>query len=483
MEKNFATTSPFGRTHRTVGRLARLGAVIALVLVGIGGSSIAHADSNETSITDPNVGVNASFTVGELNACYILPSTSVKCWGYNAEGQVGDGTFVDATTPKDVVGLTDVKALTIAMQGCALTNAGVVKCWGTSKGNGTSNNSATPVEVTGFSAPVSAISSGANTVCAVLSTGGVECWGSNWWGQLGNGTQTDSLTPVPVTGLSSGVVSVSVGDYHTCALLSTGGVKCWGHGPSGQLGDNSNSSTRRLTPVQVTGLTSGVSAISAGMEHTCALLTTGAVKCWGRGDDGQIGDGANGSFLTPTQVTGLTSGVTSISTGSRHTCARLSTGTVKCWGNNGDGQLGDGTTTNSNIPVVVSGLEIGAKAVTAGAGQTCVILGDYDIRCFGANYYGGLGDGTQNSSSVPVKVQSLAPVVTTTTSTIAATSTTIKRISSSNKSRSLPSAGSHNNTSIAVAMTLLIAGFVILAGRRHVLQRTSSDQSRIDEKS
>jgi alpha-tubulin suppressor-like RCC1 family protein len=246
MKKNSIITSLANGTRLFAGRSARLAAGLALVLATVAGSSIAYADSNETSVSDPNVVVNASFSVGDYNACYILPSTSVKCWGYNNRGAVGDGTFVDATTPKDVVGLTNVKAVSSAKQTCALTISNEVKCWGTSKGNGTSSHSSTPVLVTGFSATVTALASGGNTVCAVLSTGALECWGSNWWGQIGDGTQTDSLTPVQVSGLSSGVLSASIGDSHACALLTTGAVKCWGQGPRGQLGDNSNSSTARL---------------------------------------------------------------------------------------------------------------------------------------------------------------------------------------------------------------------------------------------
>lgn len=450
MTKNLRIGTEARREMKSSFRPTRLVACLSILLVSIGGSSIAHADSNETSNSDPNVGVSASVTVGDLNACYVLPTKTVKCWGYNANGSVGDGTFKDATTPKNVVNLKNVKALAIAKQGCALTTTGIVKCWGTSKGNGTASDLATPTQVSGFSASVTAISSGGNTVCALLSTGGVECWGSNWWGQLGNGTQTDSLTPVPVTGLSSGVISVSVGESHACALLATGAVQCWGHGPSGQLGDNSNSSTRRLTPVQVTGLTSGVVAISAGGEHTCALLATGAVQCWGRGDTGQVGDGTNGSQLVPTQVVGLTSGVTSISAGGSHTCARLATGAAMCWGRNADGELGDGTTTDSNVPVAVTGLEKGVKAVTVGDGQTCVILATYDIRCFGANYYGGLGDGTQKSSSVPVKVKSLAIATT------------------KSKAASLPATGAQTNTGAAAGLAFMGIGFFILVVQRRL---------------
>jgi len=190
--------------------------------------------------------------------------------------------------------------------------------------------------------------------CALLSTGAVKCWGNNGNGQIGDNSQIQRLTPVAVSGLSSGVTAISAGYQHTCALLSTGAVKCWGYNGNGQLGDNSQ--TQRLTPVDVSGLSSGVTAISAGIYHTCALLSTGAVKCWGYNVYGQLGDNSQTNRLTPVDVSGLSSGVTAISAGYLHTCAVLSTGAVKCWGYNAYGQIGDNSQTQRLTPVAVSGI-------------------------------------------------------------------------------------------------------------------------------
>ena len=197
-------------------------------------------------------------------------------------------------------------------------------------------------------------SAGLYHTCALLSTGAVKCWGYNQYGQLGDNSQTQRLTPVDVSGLSSGVTAISAGIYHTCALLSTGAVKCWGYNVYGQLGDNSK--TQRLTPVDVSGLSSGVTAISASGYHTCALLSTGAVKCWGYNPYGQLGDNSQTNRLTPVDVSGLSSGVTEISASFFHTCALLSTGAVKCWGGNNFGQLGDNSQTQRLTPVAVSGI-------------------------------------------------------------------------------------------------------------------------------
>ena len=247
------------------------------------------------------------------------------------------------------------------------------------------------------------VAAGDSHNCALLATGGVKCWGSNVNGRLGDGTTTDRYTPVHVTGLATGITAVSAGGYHSCALTSTGGVKCWGSNSKGQLGDDSL--TDSSIPVDVTGLSSGVSAIDTDLIHSCALLATGGVKCWGNNRTGQLGNGSTSNSSIPVDVTGLSSGVSAIGTGDSHTCAILAIGSgVKCWGRNNEGQLGDGTTTQSLTTVVVSRLYSGATNIAVGSNHSCALLATGGIKCWGDNYAGQLGNGSTSNSSTPVAV-------------------------------------------------------------------------------
>src|SRR2546426_6866748 len=185
--------------------------------------------------------------------------------------------------------------------------------------------------------------------CAITRGGALQCWGDNANGQLGDGTTTGSARPVAVKGLAAGVTAIAAGDRYTCALTTPGGVSCWGYNEFGQLGNGTTSDS--ASPVDVTGLASGISAIAARGEHTCALTVAGGVKCWGADINGQLGDGTTTNSPTPVDVVGLATGITAIATGGEHTCALTTDGAVKCWGWNAAGQLGDGTTTDRSSPV------------------------------------------------------------------------------------------------------------------------------------
>jgi alpha-tubulin suppressor-like RCC1 family protein len=355
-----------------------------------------------------------AIAAGELHTCALTNGGGVKCWGDNGVGQLGDRTTTQRHTPVAAFGLASgVSTLAAgAEHTCALTSAGGVKCWGDNEsgelGDETTIDRYSPVAVSGLGSGVAAVSVGGAHTCALTSGGGVICLGGNDFGQLGDGTTTERHVPVAVSGFASGAAALAAGSGHTCALTSAGGVKCWGDNGSGQLGDGTT--TERHTPVAVSGLASGVAAISAGDFHTCALTSAGGVKCWGRNADGQLGDGTTTERHTPVAVSGLASGVAAVSVGGAHTCALTIAGGVKCWGGNGDGRLGDGTTTQRHTPVDVSGLASGVAALATGGAHTCALTIAGGVKCWGDNGFGQLGDGTTTERHRPVEVLGAPPL-------------------------------------------------------------------------
>ena len=337
-----------------------------------------------------------AITSNYANSCAITSAGGVQCWG---NGQ---------SIPTSVSGLNSGVVSTALgdLYTCALTSAGGVFCWGYNSngqlGDNTTVNKLTPVAVSGLSSGVVAITAGYSHSCALTSAGGVQCWGGNGVGQLGDGGSVDRKTPVVVYGLSSGVVAIAAGDNYTCALTSAGGVKCWGSNSSGQLGDNTTVS--KSVPVTVSGLSSGVVAITAGSGHSCALTSVGGVKCWGFNFSGQLGDNTTVNKLTPVAVSGLSSGVVAVEAGGFYTCALTSAGGLQCWGRNGFGQLGDNSAVNKLTPVAVSGLSSGVVAVTAGDSHTCALTTAGVTKCWGLNDSGQLGNDSLVNKLTPVNV-------------------------------------------------------------------------------
>lgn len=350
--------------------------------------------------------------VGDMHACALTLDGAVKCWGMNEFGPLGNGTTTNSLLPVDVTGLAN-EAIAIAALGegtCALTAQGDVKCWGYDGGFGLlgSNHepswqsSLVPVTIGGLGQGVEAITSGRFHVCALTTLGGVKCWGSNSYGQLGNGAQAYSnRTPVDVSGLETGVVKISAGSTHTCALMAAGGVKCWGSNFHGEIG-NGSVSDPVLIPVEVYSLASGVIAISAGGfdgdSHSCAVKFDGTIKCWGNNLQGQLGDGTKNQRLFPVEVAGLGEPAISVAAGGLNTCALLANGRVKCWGWNGMGQLGDGTTDSSVTPREVTLQDGGFTALSFNGYTSCAVTNQKSVRCWGEGEWG------QILSLVPAEV-------------------------------------------------------------------------------
>lgn len=311
---------------------------------------------------------------------------------------------------------------------CALTSAGAVLCWGSNEygqlGNGNTTDSATPVPVTGLSSDVVSITAGYESTCALTRAGAVWCWGYNGTGQLGTGTFTQTSFPVEVldpTGNAplSSVVTISAGRYHTCAVTRGGAALCWGDNAKGELGDGNEVASN--IPVPASGLSSGVATISAGADFTCAVTIAGGALCWGEGDSGQLGNGTTGNSNTPGVVLALTgstplSGVVAISAGVENACALTGGGTMLCWGANSSGQLGRGATSlQSSIPAEV--LEStgpaalnGVVAIGSGQDYVCAVTNAGTALCWGQNESGQLGNGGNANSSIPVPVSGISNV-------------------------------------------------------------------------
>jgi hypothetical protein len=220
--------------------------------------------------------------------------------------------------------------------------------------------------------------------------------------------------PVTVVGITTAVSVTASDGYHSCAVLESGTVKCWGDNVSGQLGNGTRNGTS--TPVTAVGLTNAVK-ISSGDFHTCALLQDGAASCWGLNWTGQLGDGTGQDSDTPVTVSGITNAV-SVSAGVLHSCAALANGGARCWGYNANGQIGNGTTANAYAPAVVSGIT-SALSVAAGNDDSCAVLGGGLVRCWGMNTYGELGNGTTNNASTPTVVVDINPAWTSSNPAVA----------------------------------------------------------------
>jgi len=348
---------------------------------------------------DTAINVEPTMGLGAFHSCAISRSGVLKCWGYDFNGELGNGPGnSNKNTPDNVVGSSKY----IGVAGgetftCAVTSGGGVQCWGRNVfgqlGDGSRIDRDSPVQVVGLTSGATAVVAGHRHGCALLAGGTVKCWGDNADGQLGSGSGGSSNTPVDVVGLS-GVQKIESGAYYTCAIVQGGGLKCWGYNATGQLGDGSKQT--RTTPVDVVGLGSAVTNVSAGYGHTCATLTSGAVMCWGAAGP-QLGSSSPDEKLIPTQVTTV-SGATEVAVGNQFSCAVISGGSVQCWGLGNDGRLGNGQSFGSFTPVNVVGIS-GAGTLRAGDSHACVIVGGTQAFCWGSNANGQLGSGSSNQTS------------------------------------------------------------------------------------
>ncbi|WP_240359520.1 hypothetical protein [Pyxidicoccus trucidator] len=341
---------------------------------------------------------------------------TVWAWGNNSAGQLGNGTTTGRSTPLQVQGLNGIVAVAAGSSyasggnhSLALHSDGTVWAWGSNSegqlGTGSTLNSAVPVRLSGLGGIV-AVAAGHAHSLAVRSDGTVWAWGSNTSRQLGDGTSNSRLIPGQVAGLS-GVKSASAGGYHSLAVRSDGTVWHWGSTFYFQTVENGSSGLTRSFPTQVSGL-SGVAAVSAGAFHSLAVRSDGSVWSWGQNAKGQLGNGTRLGLANPTQVA-TPSGMVVVAAGGYHSLALRSDGTLSAWGSNTQGQRGDGV---SNIPATagpVSGLS-GVLAASAGAFHSLALHSDGTLWAWGYNTFGQLGNGATGSRSLPVPVPGLSNV-------------------------------------------------------------------------
>lgn len=382
--------------------VARLVPALALLV----GSVVVASSTNvgaETSGALPGTQRGAAISAGGAHSCAIVGSGDVVCWGAGGAGRLGQDDNEDY-------------------------------------GSGGAGEMMADLDPIGLDGPAISVAAGGQHTCALLDGGDVVCWGQNTSGKLGQDSGASaigdsagdmaSLDPIELDGPAT---AVAVGGDHSCALLDGGDVTCWGANDDGQLGlgDDENRgddgiSMSTLSPIDL-GAGRTATAIAAGDAHTCALLEEGSVKCWGSGGAGRLGQdsssnvgdaaGQMGDALPPIDL-GAGRTLTAVATGGAHTCALLAGGDAACWGNNGAGRLGIGTTDQvgsssdhmgENLATVPVDGDV--RAISAGAQHTCVVSTADDARCWGRNFNGQLGkDDTDNAGEAPGEVAALGPI-------------------------------------------------------------------------
>lgn len=380
------------------------------------------------SAVDPSA-VGATYDVALStggHGCAVLTDGSVRCWGSRTYGQLGNGDG-DMSSPDPIqVGALE-PAASVAAGGestCAQLATGALRCWGLNEqwqlGNSRVGDPTAPVPVLTYrlGAPggyreelvdVVAVEAGTGHTCALLEDETMKCWGRNALGQVGDGSSGDRREPAAPRGLSS-AVDLSAGGSNSCAVKRDGSAWCWGLAPYRIGSPTAAFVVISPLPQQVSNL-SDATSIDTGPNHTCVIRTAGKVSCWGAddGNHGVLGQSVFFGSTSPLEIGGL-EGAVEVAAGGQHSCALLTDGTVRCWGGNAHGQLGDGSSVaKSYTPVTVSGIQ-DAVAVSAGDHHSCALMADGTTRCWGGNSHGQLGDGTRADARSPVDVPGVSGV-------------------------------------------------------------------------
>ena len=424
---NDPTSTTFGDVSRSAN--ADGGDVCTVTIMAVAAGFESHWEDVELTLTVINP-VPVEVFGSRHSYCVHFDNKRVKCWGQNANGQLGIGSTggddaklgdqaneMGANLPYlDFHSTRQVTQVTVGQtHSCALLGDGTVRCWGDGRynmGYGAGTNSNAPLEsAIVLGGLVDKVEAGFSHTCAILAGGTLKCWGRNNHAQTGADYRFGYVGPTGVNlGTNMVATDVAAGGYHTCVMVEDStvengnvGVKCWGHDDQGQLGDGTLRADRK-SPASVTlGANMSALQIAAGGWHTCAVLEdtsqgsdNTSVKCWGHNDKGQVGDGTSGTDRASPQAVSLgsTSLVRQLALGYKQSCVVFEDNVLKCWGHNHKGQIGTGNTTNQKTPVAVDvGSSLGVKYVGIGEGHACAVLTDNTVKCWGEHANGALGAG------------------------------------------------------------------------------------------
>jgi alpha-tubulin suppressor-like RCC1 family protein len=398
---------------RSIHRVALLPVLAAALLSACSDrlpSGVAGAPRGPLMTVTPT---NAFVTIdaGLTHTCALTSAGQSWCWGRNAGGQLGDSSAASTTVPVATFqtgGPTFGSVITAGnSHSCSIDTSSAPWCWGYNGdgriGDGTFVLRMAPSAVTG-GLSFTTISAGGQHSCGLNSSGQAYCWGSNAYGQIGNNSTSFAYGPTAVqqpVGVT--FTQIFAADKHTCALASSGAAYCWGYGGDGAIGHGS-----LIGPKVPTAVSGGLTftAVVTEYNHSCGLTSGGQAYCWGLNSSSQLGDSTTTNRTTPVAVQqpgGLT--FASLTTGSSDTCGLNGSGQAYCWGNNSNGQLGNGTTTATRVPTAVSQpVGVTFTLVSAGAVHTCALDTVGQTWCFGRNQYGQIGDGTTTQRTTPTAV-------------------------------------------------------------------------------
>ncbi len=370
-----------------------------------------QSNFNVPTIIDPGV-TYKEISAGYLHTCGITdsaaaPANTLRCWGDNTYYELGDGTNISKTTPTTISGSESFSKVSAgAYSSCALTGLGALKCWGANNsaqlGDGSLASRKSPTDIA-LGQTFTQVATAAAQTCAIHALGTLQCWGGNSYGQLGQtpASTLSQLTPSITNGASS-VASFALGASHSCAIDSWGILSCVGLNDNSQLGRGTGLNSANFTTVD---RGTAYSSLALGSVHSCGLTTTGILNCWGSAAQGELGNNSTTIGSAVPMRMDAPNTYLRIAVGANHTCGILSSGALRCWGLNSNGQIGNNTTVNVLLPITIDS-GVNYTQIALGTSHTCGITDSNALKCWGLNTFGQLGTNSLTQSNVPVLVDS-----------------------------------------------------------------------------